>query len=53
MAAKRCNEESLVTFDELFLVRCKLNREKIKLWLPPYTVDGDKGDIPMVSNKLN
>ena len=46
--ANKFGEESLVTFDELFLIKTKLNRERIKLWLPPYTVDGVKGDIPMV-----
>ena len=48
MATKRPNEESLVSFEELFLVRSKLNSEKVKLWLPPYTVDGEQGAVPMV-----
>lgn len=39
---------------ELYLqqLRDKLNSEKIKLWLPPYTSEeGGKGEIPQV--KLN
>ena len=30
-------------------IREKLNAEKIKLWLPPYTSEnGEKGEIPQV-----
>lgn len=35
-------------------VREKLNSEKIKLWLPPYTTESDeKGDIPKVCSCNN
>ena len=35
------------------LVREKLNAEKVKLWLPPYTTeDGQKGEAPEVGFNL-
>lgn len=35
--------------EKICIVRSKLNKEKIKLWLPPFTSEnGEKGDVPMV-----
>lgn len=46
-------DDSLVTFNQIFLVKTKLNREKIKLWLPPYTTEeSEPGDIPVVCNAV-
>ncbi|XP_057303913.1 NEDD8 ultimate buster 1-like [Hydractinia symbiolongicarpus] len=34
--------------EKICIVRSKLNKEKIKLWLPPFTTEnGEKGDVPM------
>lgn len=45
---------SLVEEEIQRLVREKLNSEKVKLWLPPYTQeDGSKGEQPQVSFNMS
>ena len=46
--------ERLLSRDELVeVVRRKLNEEKVKLWLSPYSEDdGQKGIVPEVRNQL-
>ena len=45
--------ESLVEEEVHRQVREQLNKEKVKLWLPPYTQeDGSKGEQPQVGLQI-